>query len=68
MERYAKLRGLIREKYRSERAFAEQITMHPSTLSAKLNGHTQWAFNEVVEVCKALGIPLTDACGYFYEC
>lgn len=67
MERYAKLRGLIREKYGAERSLAEVIKMHPSTFSAKLNGRSQWAFNEVVEVCKALGIPLSDACYYFYE-
>ena len=67
MERYAKLRGLIREKYRTERGLAKHIKMHPSTLSAKLNGRSQWTFTEVVEVCKALGIPLAEADSYFHE-
>lgn len=64
--KFAKLRGAIRTKYRTQRAFAEVLNLHPSTLSSKLNGCTQWSYNEVVTACKALDVPLTEASEYFF--
>ena len=64
-DRYAPLCNAIRQKFRTMRAFADAIGMHPSTLSAKLNGKTQWAFWEVAKSCEVLGIPLAEAAHYF---
>lgn len=64
-ERYAPLCNAIRQKFRTLRAFAEAIGMHPSTLSAKLNGRSQWTFQEVAKSCEVLGIPLAEAAQYF---
>lgn len=64
-DRYAPLCNEIRKKFRTMKAFAAAIGMHPSTLSAKLNGKTQWAFWEVAKSCEVLGIPLADAPAYF---
>lgn len=63
--RYALLCDKIRKKFRTMRSFAAAIGMHPSTLSAKLNGKSQWAFWEVAKACEVLGIPLVEAPEYF---
>lgn len=64
-EKYAPLCNAIRQKFRTQKAFAEAIGLNPSTLSAKLNGKTQWAFCEVAKSCEVLGIPLAEAAHYF---
>lgn len=65
-EKYPKLAGQIREKYRTQQAFAAAIGMHSSTLSAKMRGRTQWAFDEVATACRLLDIPLSQAEDYFF--
>lgn len=65
--KYPELDGKIREKYRTQHAFASALGMHPSTLSAKLRGRSQWAFNEVATSCRLLGIPLSQADVYFFK-
>lgn len=64
-ERFAKLRGLIRERYGKEASLARAIGMNPSTLSKLLNGGRQWRGDEIATVCQALGIPLSEA--YLYK-
>ena len=64
-ELYPKLCGFIREKYRTQGAFATEIGMNPSTLSSKLSGRSQWSYSEVCKVCFALGISMADAPVYF---
>ena len=62
---YPELCGKIREKYRTQGAFARYINMNPSTLSGKLTGKSQWSFEEVGRVCCALEIPMAEAPRYF---
>jgi len=64
-ERYAPLCNAIRQKFRTQRAFAEAIGVNPSTLSSKLNGKASWTFGEVAKSCEVLGIPLAEAPDYF---
>ena len=64
-EKYSKLRGLIREKYGTERAFATAAGLMPSVVSRCLNSRRQWRGEEIAAACRALGIPLTDA--YLYN-
>lgn len=63
---YAKLRGAIREKYGVQKAFALDLSMSEASLSAKLNGRTEWQTNEIVKACNLLGIPLERAHEYFF--
>lgn len=63
---YAKLRGLIREKYGDQASFAVAVDMHPTTLSSKLNGKTDWTRAEIERVCAKLGISLDQAPAYFF--
>ena len=62
---YPALCGKIREKYRTQRDLARVIGMNPSTLSTKLAGKTQWSFNDVANICRALDIPMADAANFF---
>lgn len=63
-ERFAKLRGLIREKFGTERAFAKVMGMSSTCLSCCLNGRRQWRGEEIAAACKALRIPLAEAYQY----
>lgn len=63
---YAKLRGLIREKFGTQDAFAEALEMDPSSLSKKLNNRTEWTRAEIEKACILLEIPLSEAHRYFF--
>ena len=64
--RYAKLRGLIREKYQTQGAFAEALGMHSTTLSKKLAGLVDWTRQEIEKACRLLGIPDEKIHVYFF--
>ena len=63
--KYRKLRGLIREKFGTQAAFAAAIGMAHTTLSAKLNGKTDWARAEIELACRLLGISAEDIPAFF---
>lgn len=63
---YPELCGKIRERFRTQEAFARVIGMNPSTLSSRLAGRSQWSYAEVVRVCSALGIPMSESWRYFF--
>ena len=63
---YPELCGKIREMFRTQESFARAIGMNPSTLSGKLAGRSQWSYSEVVRVCSALGIPMSESWRYFF--
>ena len=63
---YLRLRGRIVEKFRSQSAFAAAMGWYESRLSAKLNGKSQWTFNEVMKACELLEIPVDEAHLYFF--
>ena len=63
---FRKLRGAIREKYGTQELFAAAVCMHPSTLSSKLSGRTEWTRQEIVEVSALLGIPDNQIHEYFF--
>lgn len=62
-----KLRGLIREKYGTQAAFADALGMSETTLSAKLNGKTEWTRQEIETTCKILGISAENIPTYFFD-
>ena len=61
---FAELRGLIIAKYGTHAAFAREIPMSRTTLSAKLNGKVDWQGPEIARTCVLLGIPLSRAHEY----
>lgn len=65
LDLFPELCGKIREKYRTQQAFARAIGMNPSTLSRKLLGLSQWTYADVSKICEALDIPMADAPNFF---
>ena len=63
---YPKLRGAIREKFGTQEAFAKAIKLHPTTLSAKLQGKTDWSRQEIEDASKALGLSAEEIHTYFF--
>ena len=63
---YRKLRGKIREVYGSQDAFAADMGVNPSTMSAKLTGKTDWSVKEAELACRLLGISLEEMHIYFF--
>lgn len=61
---FADLRGLITAKFGTHEAFAREMPMSRSTLSAKLNGKVDWQGHEIARTCALLGIPLSRAYEY----
>lgn len=63
---FSKLRGKIREKFKTESAFAEAMDISSPTLSAKLNSKVCWTDQEIVNACDLLDIPLEFIPVYFF--
>lgn len=63
---YSKLRGKIKEKFCTQRAFAKAIGMNNVSLSKKLCGKTVWTSDEIYIACKALDISICDNAQYFF--
>lgn len=61
-----KLRGRICEKYSTLGAFAAAMGMKNSTLSAKLNGKSEWKRSEIECACRLLDIRAEDIPAYFF--
>jgi hypothetical protein len=61
---FAKLRGLIVAKFGTYEAFAREMPMSRTTLSAKLGGKVDWQGHEIAQACALLGIPLSHAYEY----
>jgi hypothetical protein len=63
---YSKLRGALREKFGTQQAFSFALGISEASLSAKLNGRTEWRTDEIAKACQLLGIPLEQAHEYFF--
>lgn len=63
---HSKLRGLIREKYGTQEAFAKAMGISDCSVSKKLNGHTDWDASEIRLACELLGIKAEEIPLYFF--
>ena len=54
---YARLKGLIIEKFGTQERFAKAMGMNPATLSLKLNNQSYFASDEMFNACTLLGVP-----------
>lgn len=64
---YGKLRGKIREVFKTEEAFALAMKKDPSTMSLRLNGKSEWSRREIETACGLLGIPIEEVHCYFFN-
>lgn len=65
-ESFASLRGLIKEKFGTQGAFASAMGMNESTLSLKLCGRVEWTRAEMEQACKLLGKTMHDVPPLFF--
>jgi hypothetical protein len=63
---YSKLRGKIKEKFGSQKAFAEALGITEGTLTSKLQGYTYFTQNEIFRSIKILGIDPDKVTLYFF--
>lgn len=64
--KYAKLRGKIVERFRTQFAFAKAIEINVATINGKLNGKSQWTADEIARTCALLEIPMSEVHEYFF--
>lgn len=63
---HSKLRGLIREKFETQEAFAQAIGRSACAVSQKLNGRAEWSADEIRRSCEVLGIATEQIHVYFF--
>lgn len=63
---YSKLRGRIREKFHTEKAFAEAFGCSAGAMSMKLNNKTNWTQDGIFRACQLLDIPDNQVNEYFF--
>lgn len=63
---YSKLRGRIRERYKSQAAFAEALGKSICSVNLKLNGKVDWSASEIRTTCELLDIQPAEIPQYFF--
>lgn len=64
---FNKLRGRIKERFGSEKAFAAEMGMSPSNLSARLNGRIHFGGEEIKQASILLKITDEEIGAYFFQ-
>lgn len=60
------LRGRIIQKYGSQKEFAKRLDITEQTVTAKLNGRSQFTQDDILLWCNALDIIAEDVGEYFF--
>lgn len=60
------LKGRIIQKYGSQGNFAKELGRTEQTVTAKLNGRSQFSQDDIVEWCNALDIEAPSIGEYFF--
>lgn len=63
---YARLRGLIRERFGTQADFAKAIGKSPCSVSKKLNGRSEWTKDEMHKTGEVLGFTAEQIAHYFF--
>jgi hypothetical protein len=63
---YSKLRGRIVELYGSQGAFAKKIGKTEQSITAKLNGRSQFSQKDIVDWSNALSLGVDEVGIYFF--
>lgn len=63
---YSKLRGKIREIFKTQSAFAEAMGMSSTSLSAKLNNNVEFSQKEIDKASDLLKIEKEEIPAYFF--
>ena len=63
---YNKLKGRIREKCGTNSKFAELMGITSTTMSAKINGKSEFSQEEILKAIKILQLDCADIPNYFF--
>lgn len=63
---YSKLRGKIREVYKTQEAFANAMGCSTATISSKLNCNVDFTQDEIAKAVAALRLSMEDIPTYFF--
>lgn len=63
---YSKLRGRIREIFKTQGAFAEAMGMSTTSLSVKLNNNVEFSQKEIEKAVELLMIGKEEIAAYFF--
>ena len=63
---YSKLRGKIREVYKTQEAFANAMGCSTATISGKLNCNVDFSQEEIAKAVDVLNLELDDIPAYFF--
>lgn len=63
---YGKLLGRIKENGYTQAQMANLVGMTPGTMSAKLNNQAYFKQSEIIAICDALDIPISEYGAYFF--
>lgn len=63
---YNKLRGRIIEVYGSQRKFSDEINLSEQSITAKLNGRSDFSQEDILRWCNSLKIERGDIGIYFF--
>lgn len=64
---YSRLKGRIKEKYKTQAIFASKLGISAVSLSAKLNNAVSFSQNEINKSCELLDIPPIEISIYFFD-
>ena len=65
--KYDKLKGRIKEKYRTQENFAKAIGKTQTTTSFKINGKRLWNQEEIIKAIELLDLSKDDIVKYFFN-
>lgn len=63
---YSKLRGKIREVYKTQEAFASAMGCSTTTISGKLNCNVDFTQDEIAKAVSVLRLNMEDIPAYFF--
>lgn len=64
---YNKLRGRIVEMFGSQKRFSDKITLSEQSITAKLNGRSDFSQEDILRWSNALNIDKSEIGTYFFE-
>lgn len=64
---YNKLRGKIVEMFGSQKEFSKQINLSEQSVTAKLNGRSDFSQEDIIRWSNALEIKLDEIGAYFFS-
>lgn len=64
---YSKLYGRIREVYKTQQAFADDLGIHYSNLNRRLKNKAEWNSEEIYKAYKLLNISPEEIHLYFFS-